>query len=37
MRIAILLAALTALGACETWEGIKKDVGKGVDAVDNAL
>jgi len=37
MRIFIILSLLTALSACETWEGFKKDVKKGADAVDEAI
>lgn len=37
MRLTLLLVALTALSACETWNGFKKDVVTGADAIQDAI
>lgn len=37
MRILVMCALLAALAGCETWSGFKKDVVKGVEAVEGAI
>ena len=37
MRILLMLSLAIFLTACETFEGFKKDVVKGVDAVEDAV
>ena len=37
MRIFLMLSIATFLAGCETFEGFKKDVVKGVDAVEDAV
>lgn len=37
MRIALILATLFALSACETLKGVGRDVGNAGQALDNAI
>lgn len=37
MKFVVLLAALATLAGCATWDGFKKDVVSGVDAVQEAI
>ena len=37
MRLFILLAALTALTACETVKGVGRDITNAGQAIDNAI
>lgn len=37
MRIIVTIGLLTALSACETWNGLKKDVVTGVDAIEESF
>ncbi|MDF1871507.1 entericidin, EcnA/B family [Vannielia sp.] len=37
MRLALILATLTTLAACETIKGVGRDVTRAAEAVDQAL